>query len=99
MTRRAKILIAIVVLLLLIVLAGLLWLLTRPAPVMPPAVNNNQPVVNTNTGGGLINDTNPSFNVNVGTNVNTPEVLPPATPVDDRTGLKNTAKSFAELFG
>lgn len=95
MSRRAKIVITIIVVLLLALLAAFFLIPSPPAePVINEApVDTNQPVNGTLPGGGGQN-----FNLNVSQPpVNVPVTLPPV--LDDRLSLRNTAKSFAELFG
>lgn len=95
MQRRTKIIIAVIVLILLALIA-MLFLLKPPAaapapqPAPQPAANANVNKPAAQTGGNK-----PVANVNVGGNVNAAA----AAQVDDRTSLKNTARSFAELFG
>ncbi len=94
MSRRTKIIIAIIVILLLL-LGMALFLLTRgTAPTLPEvaAPAANQPT------GGLINSSTsvgiPSTNVNVASPP--PE---PVKPPDESTGVRQLARSFAERYG
>ncbi len=95
MQRRTKIIIAVIVLVLLALIAMLFLLkppAAAPAPKPTPA-----PAANVNVNRPTTQNTNnrPAGNVNVAVSTN----APPPAPADDKTGLKNTARSFAELFG
>ena len=91
MERRTKIIIAAIVVLLLALIAMLFLLKPRAVPPKPApqAANAN---VNKPTSGDV--HTRPAGNVNVGTKKNAP-----APQADPKIGLKNVARSFAELFG
>ncbi len=93
MTRRSKIIIAVVIIFFLVLLA-MLFLLKPPsaAPAPSPAANSN-----VNKGSSLNVTTNPRGNINIGTSGTNAQAAP--AQADEKTGLKNTARSFAELFG
>jgi hypothetical protein len=97
MSRRAKIIIAVIILLVLLLGALAVWLLLtqqRPVGQVPaPTANTNVPQA--------------GFNVNVqapttGTNVNaapTTSQPQPQQPADERSNVRRIAAAFAERFG
>ncbi len=97
MSRRTKIVIAAVVILLLLLLGALLFLRTQGGiPGLPESLggaptNSSKTSLPGNYSSG-------SFNTNVSAPVNQPA---PAAPkkADDKTTLKNVAKTFAEMYG
>jgi hypothetical protein len=94
MQRRTKIIIAVIIFLLLALIAMLFLLKPKaavPAPQPAPVTTN----ANANKPAPQGTNTRPAGNINVAGGTNAPA----AAKADPKIGLKNTARSFAEMFG